>query len=545
MPRHKPDELSVKQLKDFYNSYLLDGNYKVERWHQLARQKGIPANMVSQCLEKKKAPCVFNFLNLRSRDNQFKAADVKDETNCQFLLKFMATVGLIVPKTAVPEKALVEVATLHNLLGDGAAVFEIEAWANTEADLHRGLMQYACRRSLRNPTSRSWDKNMAKIKAMVKALEQEGGRPSLVRKRTRTPSKKSPGKKSPAASSKKAKLMTLDSADHSSSDVEELEELGERGGEEESATDDECVSVSDAGPAGDVQKPKEKPFSLRSVPDTLRAAADDELADLRASGLFEEEDLLKAQMKLRSAADSFKPAAGETPSDAPKPSAGRGKGRGRGRGGRGKGKKAKGSDEEECQEDAGTDADLEQEDQELEVELEAEEGPGEDEKPKKTPKKPTRRRRGSPRTPKTKKPKTPKRRRTPKLKRALRAATADNALPEIKEHQEVVQKFRDEANKEIQDSRFIIPFELSNVKSFTLPSLSPKGPSIRVLFVTRSFFIGPIDQQHVDSVNSSMGGPDVKVNPSRKSVTLSWAKHGGLKSAWSKACVMAGWDPLG
>ena len=39
----------------------------------------------------------------------------------------MATVGLSVPKTAVPEKALVEVATLHNLLGDGAAVFEIEA----------------------------------------------------------------------------------------------------------------------------------------------------------------------------------------------------------------------------------------------------------------------------------------------------------------------------------------------------------------------------------------------------------------------------------
>ena len=38
---------------------------------------------------------------------------------------------------------------------------------------------------------------------------------------------------------------------------------------------------------------QEKPFPLRSVPDTLRAAADDELADLRASGLFEEEDLLK------------------------------------------------------------------------------------------------------------------------------------------------------------------------------------------------------------------------------------------------------------
>ena len=56
---------------------------------------------------------------------------------------------------------------------------------------------------------------MAKIKAMVKALEEESGRPALVRKRTRTPSKKSPGKKTPAASSKKAKLMTLDNADHS------------------------------------------------------------------------------------------------------------------------------------------------------------------------------------------------------------------------------------------------------------------------------------------------------------------------------------------
>ena len=52
---------------------------------------------------------------------------VKDEGNCRFLLKFMATVGLTVPKTAVPEKALVEVATLHNLLGDGATLFEIEA----------------------------------------------------------------------------------------------------------------------------------------------------------------------------------------------------------------------------------------------------------------------------------------------------------------------------------------------------------------------------------------------------------------------------------
>ena len=132
-------------------------------------------------------------------------------------------------------------------------------------------------------------------------------------------------------------------------------------------------------------------------------------------------------MRLRSAADSFKPVAGEAPSDAPKMSAGRGRGRGRGRGGRGKGKqKAQGSDEEEDQEGGGSDADLDQEDQKLEQELEAEEGTGEDEKPKKTPKKPNRRRRGSLRTPK-RKSKTPKRKRTPKLKRALKTATADFA----------------------------------------------------------------------------------------------------------------------
>ena len=272
-------------------------------------------------------------------------------------------------------------------------------------------------------------------------------------------------------------------------------------------------------------------------------------------------------MKLRSAADSFKPAAGETPSDAPKPSAGRGKGRGRGRGGRGRGRKAKRSDEEEDQEDAGTDADLDQEDERVEQELEAEEGPGEDGK---TPKKPTRSRRST-RTPKTKS-KNPKSKRTPKLKRALRAATAESVTllhllkarttnplqaHRISTYQvislgvrqgwardqrtpggqpclsfricfnvfiasegsetftisirvKVVEKFRDGAKKEIQDPRFIVPFELSNVKplgwfiifapkrfppnlvckacvwplrSFTLPALSPKGPSIGVLFL--------------------------------------------------------------
>ena len=39
----------------------------------------------------------------------------------------MAIVGLTVPSTAVPEKALIEVAYEHNLLGDGATKFEIEA----------------------------------------------------------------------------------------------------------------------------------------------------------------------------------------------------------------------------------------------------------------------------------------------------------------------------------------------------------------------------------------------------------------------------------
>lgn len=115
-----------------------------------------------------------------------------------------------------------------------------------------------------------------------------------------------------------------------------------------------------------------------------------------------------------------------------------------------------------------------------------------------------------------------------------------------------------------------------HLRSFTLAPLLAKGPSIGVLpldygfrmsptpikllvslesancysrFVVRSFFVGPIDQTHVNTVMEKFGGPKMKativelvlfictsftcptsvqVNGSRKSVTLSWSKHGGL-----------------
>ena len=40
--------------QDFYSSYLGDG-YKNDRFHELALQKGVAANIVSQSLERKKA----------------------------------------------------------------------------------------------------------------------------------------------------------------------------------------------------------------------------------------------------------------------------------------------------------------------------------------------------------------------------------------------------------------------------------------------------------------------------------------------------------
>ena len=125
---------------------------------------------------------------------------VKDDSNCRFILKFMSAVGLRVPSSVMITRPLFDVATDYNLLGDSATDAEIEAlrwewtektfwsaliscdkltlktrlqgsaglvfhaqsfllptcqaWAGIEADLHRGLMQYAIRRANRNPSSR-------------------------------------------------------------------------------------------------------------------------------------------------------------------------------------------------------------------------------------------------------------------------------------------------------------------------------------------------------------------------------------------------------
>lgn len=73
----------------------------------------------------------------------------------------------------------------------------------------------------------------------------------------------------------------------------------------------------------------------------------------------------------------------------------------------------------------------------------------------------------------------------------------------------------------------------------------------------RSFFVGPIEEPHVKKILEKLGGPELKVsitlnmksyrakrllrlqpkyfllqvNPSRKSVTIGWSKHGGLASS--------------
>eukprot|EP00435_Cladocopium_sp_Y103_P000702 s2779_g1.t1 len=72
---------------------------------------------------------------------------VKDESNCNFILRLLAAIGPVVPSSSVPEAALVEIAKKYNLLGESAEPADIEAWASREGDLHRGLMQYAMRRT--------------------------------------------------------------------------------------------------------------------------------------------------------------------------------------------------------------------------------------------------------------------------------------------------------------------------------------------------------------------------------------------------------------
>ena len=60
-------------------------------------------------------------------DRQVAVHQVKDSNNCKFLLRILARLGLMVPPTIFGEKALVEVAQCHNLLGHGATEAELEA----------------------------------------------------------------------------------------------------------------------------------------------------------------------------------------------------------------------------------------------------------------------------------------------------------------------------------------------------------------------------------------------------------------------------------
>ena len=43
--------------EDFYDS-VLAGDNKVDRFHELGRQKGLPSSVVSQALERNKAPTI-------------------------------------------------------------------------------------------------------------------------------------------------------------------------------------------------------------------------------------------------------------------------------------------------------------------------------------------------------------------------------------------------------------------------------------------------------------------------------------------------------
>ena len=52
---------------------------------------------------------------------------VKDDHNCDFILKLFAKIGLAVPGTIHPQRALIEIAKEQDLLGDTATTTDIEA----------------------------------------------------------------------------------------------------------------------------------------------------------------------------------------------------------------------------------------------------------------------------------------------------------------------------------------------------------------------------------------------------------------------------------
>ena len=52
--------------------------------------------------------------------------EVTDANNNDFVIKLMCAIGLQVPATSHPERALAEVAKEHNLLGDKATTTDLE-----------------------------------------------------------------------------------------------------------------------------------------------------------------------------------------------------------------------------------------------------------------------------------------------------------------------------------------------------------------------------------------------------------------------------------
>ena len=61
-------------------------------------------------------------------------SQVKDPNNLDFLMKLLATFGLRIPPISTPEKALVETAQTHKLLGESATLKDLEAqiWGCTK-----------------------------------------------------------------------------------------------------------------------------------------------------------------------------------------------------------------------------------------------------------------------------------------------------------------------------------------------------------------------------------------------------------------------------
>lgn len=52
------DSFDLFMGQDFYHTYLIENDYKVTRFHELAQKKGLPHNLATQALAKKQARLV-------------------------------------------------------------------------------------------------------------------------------------------------------------------------------------------------------------------------------------------------------------------------------------------------------------------------------------------------------------------------------------------------------------------------------------------------------------------------------------------------------